>query len=125
MLLLLCGEKFSNKEYTFKTRFYFQIKSSYKKNEKNISYCTNAICKILKVSYICDVLRDLLPFLRFKKREKHSRGVKLQALLKVRLLHGCFSRFLNCKNGIKLRNTSHEQGWRIVAEINYLLSGFK
>ena len=28
-------------------------------------------------------------------------------LLKVTLLHGCFSRFLNCKNGAKSRNASH------------------
>ena len=28
-------------------------------------------------------------------------------LLKVTILHGCFSRFLNCKNGAKLRNASH------------------
>ena len=28
-------------------------------------------------------------------------------LLKVTLLHGCFSRFLNCVNGTKSRKTSH------------------
>ena len=28
-------------------------------------------------------------------------------LLKVTLLHGCFSRFLNCTNGTKLHNASH------------------
>ena len=28
-------------------------------------------------------------------------------LLKVTLLHGCFSRFFNCTNGTKLRNASH------------------
>ena len=28
-------------------------------------------------------------------------------LLKVKLLHGCFSRFLNCANGTKLCNASH------------------
>ena len=28
-------------------------------------------------------------------------------LLKVTLLHGCFSRFLNCTNGTKSHNTSH------------------
>ena len=27
--------------------------------------------------------------------------------LKLTLLHGCFSRFLNCTNGTKLRNASH------------------
>ena len=35
--------------------------------------------------------------------------VKLQAsaLLKVTLLHGCFSRFLKCTNGTKSRKVSH------------------
>ena len=28
-------------------------------------------------------------------------------LLKVTLIHGCFSRFLNCINGTKSRNASH------------------
>ena len=61
-----------------------------------------------------DVLRDLVLFAQFKKREKHGGLlllVKLQAspttLRKVKLLHGCFSRFLNCTNGTKLRNPSH------------------
>ena len=30
-----------------------------------------------------------------------------QSLLKVALLHECFSRFLNCTNGIKSRNVFH------------------
>ena len=35
-------------------------------------------------------------------------GFKLQLyLLKVTLLHGCFSRFLNCTNGTKSRNAPH------------------
>ena len=47
-----------------------------------------------------------------KKREIHPRscvdfskvsGVSLQ----VSLLHGCFSRFLSCTNGTKLRKASH------------------
>ena len=35
--------------------------------------------------------------------------VKLQSatLIKVTLLHGCFSRFLNCANGTKSRNASY------------------
>ena len=32
--------------------------------------------------------------------------VKWQALLKVALLHGCFSRFLNCTNDTKSRKAS-------------------
>ena len=56
-------------------------------------------------------LRDLVPFLQFKKRKKHPwRNVfskvagKPATLLKLTLLHECFSRFLNCKNGTKSRN---------------------
>ena len=33
--------------------------------------------------------------------------LKPATLLKVTLLHECFSRFLNCTNCIKLRKTSH------------------
>ena len=33
--------------------------------------------------------------------------VKPATLLKVTLLHGCFSRFLNCANGTKSRKASH------------------
>ena len=33
--------------------------------------------------------------------------LKPATLLKVTVLHGCFSRFLNCKNGTKSRKTSH------------------
>ena len=32
---------------------------------------------------------------------------KPATLLKLTLLHGCFSRFLNCANGTKTRNASH------------------
>ena len=41
---------------------------------------------------MCDALRDL---------------VKPATLIKVTRLHGCFSRFLNCINGAKLRKASH------------------
>ena len=34
-------------------------------------------------------------------------AIKPATLLKVTLLHGCFSRFLNCTNGTKLCKTSH------------------
>ena len=55
---------------------------------------------------ICDALRYLVPFVQFKKREKHPwRSVTF--ILKVTLLRGCFSRFLNCTSGIKSRNASH------------------
>ena len=55
---------------------------------------------------MCDVLRDLVSFVQFKKREKHPwRSVTFR--LKVTLIHGCFSRFLNCTNGTKSLNASH------------------
>ena len=62
-------------------------------------------------SYICDALRDLLPFAQFKKREKcpwrsvnFSKVAGSATLLKLTLLHACFSRFLNCADGTKSRN---------------------
>ena len=56
-------------------------------------------------------LRDLVPFAQFKKREKHQwRSVTFSKVagfsLKVALLHGCFSRFLNCTNTTKSRKLS-------------------
>ena len=47
----------------------------------------------------CDALRDLVPFVQFKKREKHPwRSVTFSKvagkLLKVTPLHGCFPCFL-------------------------------
>ena len=56
---------------------------------------------------ICDALRDLLPFVQFKKRENIHGGilllVKLTLLLALLLLkatfhHGYFLCFLNCTN---------------------------
>ena len=40
------------------------------------------------------------------KNVKSTHGGVL-LLLKVTLLHGCFSHFLNCTNGTKSHNTSH------------------
>ena len=54
-------------------------------------------------------MRDLLPFVQFKKREKQSWSVifsKVAGKVKVVLLHGCFLRFLNCTNGAKSCNAS-------------------
>ena len=50
-------------------------------------------------------LRDLVAFVQFKKREKHLKNT----LLKLTLLHGCLSHFLNCTNATKSRNASHIQ----------------
>ena len=63
-----------------------------------------------------DALRNLVPFVQFKKPEKHSwrsvnfskvAGFKPATLLKLTLLHGCFSRFLNCANVTKSHNAPH------------------
>ena len=84
----------------------------------------------------CGALRDLVPFAQFKKREKHPRRsvnfskvagfnvtflnlwfsyvfrgyrnvtLKPATLIKLTLLHGCFSRFLHCTNGTKSCNAS-------------------
>ena len=59
---------------------------------------------LVYMSVIYDALRDLVPFAQFKKRENHPwrsvnfnkvAGFKPATLLKLTLLHGCFSRFLN------------------------------
>ena len=53
----------------------------------------------------CNVLCDLVLFLQFKKREKYpGRSVTSAALVKVTLLHGCFSHSLNSTNSAKSRN---------------------
>ena len=52
----------------------------------------------------CDTLRDMVPFVQFKKREKQLWGSA--TLLKVALIHGCFRRFLNCTNDTKSRKAS-------------------
>ena len=62
------------------------------------------------VIHTCGALRDLVPFVQFKKRENHpwkSVNFKPATLLKLTLLHGYFSRFLNRTNGTKSRNTPH------------------
>ena len=55
--------------------------------------------------YTCDELRNLAPFVQFKNM-KNTHG-RVLTLLKVTLLHGCFSRFVNCTNCTKSRNVSH------------------
>ena len=53
-----------------------------------------------KRTYICDTLRDLVQSVQFKRPWRSVTS-------KVTLLHGCFSRFLNCTNGTKSSKTSH------------------
>ena len=55
---------------------------------------------------IFDALRDLVLFVQFKKREKHT-WVVLLSILKVVLLRGFFLGFLNSTNGAKLCKASH------------------
>ena len=52
---------------------------------------------------IYDNLHDLVLFVQFKKCEKHpERSVtEICNFTKATLLHGCFSRFLDCSNGTK------------------------
>ena len=45
---------------------------------------------------MCDALPDLVSFVQFKKREKQPWRSVTFSLLKVALLHVCFSRFVNC-----------------------------
>ena len=59
------------------------------------------ILSVFKQESIYGPLRHLVPFVQFKKREKHPWSVNFS------LLHGCFSRFLNCTNGTKSRNAPH------------------
>ena len=48
-------------------------------------------------------MRDLVPFIQFKKREKHPwRSVTFSKVTGY-----FFLRFLNCTNGAKSRNASH------------------
>ena len=61
---------------------------------------------------ICDALCDLVPFVQFKKREKHPwRSVNFNKVagfsLKLTLLYGCLSRFLSYTNGTKSRNAPY------------------
>ena len=44
---------------------------------------------------MCDALRDLVPFVQFKKREKTYNFTKINTP------PSCFSCFLNCLNGTK------------------------
>ena len=74
-------------------------------------------------SDICDALHDLLPFVQLKNVKNTHGGVLI--LLKLTLLHGCFSHFFNCTNGTKSRNASHMLGSYNVQEYTYMNSCFR
>ena len=52
-----------------------------------------------------NALHEVVPFVQFKRTKKHT-WWKIATLLKVTLLHGCYSCFLNCSNGAKLHKAS-------------------
>ena len=64
---------------------------------------------------ICDVLRDLVPFVQFKNVKNTQGGVLLLVKLQPSACNfttsntppWCFSPFLNCTNGTKSSNASH------------------
>ena len=49
---------------------------------------------------------------------------KVAAWLKITLLHGCFSRFLNCTNGTKSRKASHINNWKKHNNFDVLFKAF-
>ena len=68
-------------------------------------------CRVVYVHF-SDALRDLLPFVKFKKREKHAwNSVTFSKVsgcsLKVKVLRGCLSRFLKCANGTNQQFVSY------------------
>ena len=81
-------------------------------NSQNSSKCLFSYRLIGNIPILlpCNInsgaLRDLVSCTQFKKREKHPWRSVTQ-LLKVTLLHGCFSCFLNCTNGTKSRRAPH------------------
>ena len=69
----------------------------------------------IAIALKCGALLDLVPFVRFKKREKHpSRnvnsskvaGFKPATVLELTPSMGVFSCYLNCTNGTKSHNAS-------------------
>ena len=58
------------------------------------------------IKNICEALRDLVPFVQFKKLKKHPwRSVTFGT--RNNTPPGCFLRFLNCSDCTKSHNTSH------------------
>ena len=80
--------------------FKILIKASSSKSTKLAiaSYQLDKNMLQLRYLMLCDALSDLVP--QFKYYKKHQ-IYKSPNLLKVTLLHVCFSRFLNCKYDTK------------------------
>ena len=75
----------------------------------------NASLQFCSLIQTCDALYNLVPFVQFKKCEKHPwrsltfsklSGERPATLLKATLLQRCFSRFWNCTNATKSRKTN-------------------
>ena len=99
------------------------ISASFRRSEKISTFYTaiETFCESVRVY----VVRWAIWYHLYNlKNVKNTHGgllilVKLQAtLLKLRLLYGCFSRFLNYTNGTKSRNASHK--W---TELTMILTG--
>ena len=63
------------------------------------------------------VLRDLVPFVQWRS----VTFSKVVGLLKATLLHGRFSRFLNCTNGTKSCNASLCQIFNSLTKVTLLI----
>ena len=59
-----------------------------------------------QLRHIWDALRDLV-LLYNLRNVKNIHGALLLLVIKVTLLHGCFSYFLNCTTGTKSRKAPH------------------
>ena len=75
--------------------------------------------------YIRDAFHDFVPFVQFKKRKRHP-WRSVATLLKVAFLHVCFSRFLNCGNGINSRKASYicQTLLQILSQLKWFFSYF-
>ena len=71
--------------------------------KKHSMFIGPAMLHFAKYEDTCNALRDLVPFVHFKKREKHPwRSANFSKVAGFSL-----SRFLNFTNGTKSRNASH------------------
>ena len=93
--------------------------------DKSTPRCIALSAIIISHRSICDVLRDLVHLFNFKNVKNIHGGllllVKLQVsvcnLLKVTLVHGCFSRFLNGTNCSKSRKAFDTSMFQVTRQI--------
>ena len=75
----------------------------------NYAYENNISIRVRKILRNCSfrtLKRDLVAFVQLKKREKHPWRSANFSKVAGFILHGSFSRFLNCTNDTKSRNAS-------------------